>query len=346
LKSGISGNRIAQLIDEHGINFDFNDAAAKQLIQDNTNEAVQAAIKRASDRYKKDQQERLRLVEEAKRKAQEQEKLLDDERKRAETEKLRLAELETRKQEQSRQREDALRKEEEKLRQAEMERHRREDEARQKAEEKGRAQTTKLEVDQKLTEAISPPCTVGLRHQFQYTDGDRFTRTVSKREGEVCVVGRFYFDKDWKLIKEFDRDGNELTVKNMESNYRVLDNRGRADQPLLGEKWMPFPLSVGKHWESNYRSLVRRARSFSNFDSHFTVMDYEKVTVSAGSFMAFKIRQETRSGSADRGVRHFWYAPEVEYYVKVQHAHEESRPPNYWPNARDYELISVSRPRP
>ena len=76
------------------------------------------------------------------------------------------------------------------------------------------------------------------------------------------------------------------------------------------------------------------------------MLAYERVQVKAGRFLAFKIKNEQRYSAQSRGVRYFWYAPEVEYYVKLQYAPSESIPADWWNNSRDYELIYISRPKP
>lgn len=81
--------------------------------------------------------------------------------------------------------------------------------------------------------AVAPPCTVGLQHTFAYKNNRTFTRTVTKQLGELCVVGNFYYDKDWMLVKQIAPDGREITSPDVQF-------------PYIGEKWLPFPLFVGK----------------------------------------------------------------------------------------------------
>ena len=178
----------------------------------------------------------------------------------------------------------------------------------------------------------APPCTAGLRHEFQYEDGGRFTRRIVKREGELCVLGTLVYDKDWVLVKQVTSAGEEITS-------------ARPDYPLVGSKWLDFPLSVGKEWQLNYRSRFGTRAGVGYFQNFFSVISYENLTTRAGVFAAFKIKQEQRHGSGSWGIRYFWYAPESEYYVKHEYARSESSDPNYWLGGRNYELVSMTRPR-
>lgn len=211
-------------------------------------------------------------------------------------------------------------------------------ETRQKQEEsrrKAEAEKSEVALLKKNPVAPSPPCTVGLMVQFQYEDGRPFTRTITSRDGELCVIGaqrRSYYDKDWVLVKIVERDGNVIS-------------KPWPQDPLIGEKWMPFPLEVGKTWEREYHGLSAKGKRPTYYSNYYTVVSHEEIKVPAGTFKAFKIKQHQIISQTSWGIRYFWYAPEVGYYVKHKTSPEESSNANYWSGVRNYELVSISQPR-
>lgn len=50
--------------------------------------------------------------------------------------------------------------------------------------------------------APAPPCAVEQKLEFRYDDGRSFTRKITGRENDLCVVNtanKSYYDKDWVL---------------------------------------------------------------------------------------------------------------------------------------------------
>ena len=72
VKSGISSSRIAQLVEQYGVNFELNDAASKRLREDGADEVVLAAVKKMAARYAEEQRKKRSETEEAKRREQEE----------------------------------------------------------------------------------------------------------------------------------------------------------------------------------------------------------------------------------------------------------------------------------
>jgi hypothetical protein len=188
--------------------------------------------------------------------------------------------------------------------------------------------------------APAPSCVVGQKLEFRYDDGRSFTREIASREGELCVVitasAKSYYDKDWVLVKVVDRDGKTITTA----------QPGYAD---IGEKLLPFPLAIGKTWETEVRGRSAERGIVTTYQNRFTVLTQEEITVPAGTFKTFKIKHEQthsrgRGGTNRWGVRYFWYAPEVGYYVKRHWEPKESVDQFFWQTVRDYELVSMSRP--
>jgi hypothetical protein len=155
VKQGISSNRIAQLVEQYGVGFELNEAAARRLRQDGADEVVLSAVKRMAARYTEEQQRKKRSdTEEAKRREQQEEAQRRAERKR----------LEEARQEQAKQR-DRKKQEEaassvEDIRKRLDEARRREEEDRRIKEEQKRQSTAvakeKQEAPRKSEEAVVP----------------------------------------------------------------------------------------------------------------------------------------------------------------------------------------------
>ena len=86
IKNAVRPNRIAQLVEEHGVGFELDDRALRRLKQDGANETVLLAVKNMSARYTEERQRARRQQEEANRK-------LEEQAKRKEEQKIRLAKV-------------------------------------------------------------------------------------------------------------------------------------------------------------------------------------------------------------------------------------------------------------
>lgn len=359
LKAGVSYRRTAELIEERGVNFAMTGEVRLKLRRAKADDRVIRAVERAAVEYAN------RKVEEEKKKGEEEQQRIEDEKRKVEEERRR-AEAEKRAIEEAKRKEEEKRKAEEEARRKKEEEERRTEEARRKEEEavknwleeaKRQEETRKKELGeirsqqkeekksaeaeknvvnfQKATPAaLAPPCIVGLRLQFQLDDGRPFTRAVLSREGELCVIvlgKRYYYDKDWVLRKVVERDGNVIT-------------KPQPLEPLIEEKWLPFPLSVGQTWESE-RYMGDFFGRVGRYKIFFDILSYEEVDVPAGKFKAFKIKEYQLLRGGTWGVIYYWYAPEVGFYVKRQTAPDESSDPYVWNNVRNYALVSITRPK-
>ncbi len=82
IKNGVSPNRIAQLVEEHGVGFELDDRALRRLKQDGANETILSAVKKMSARYMEERQQARREQEEEARQKREQEAKRKEEQKR------------------------------------------------------------------------------------------------------------------------------------------------------------------------------------------------------------------------------------------------------------------------
>jgi hypothetical protein len=207
LKSGISPTRVAGFVEQYGVAFELDDRTLQRLKQDGASEAVLAAVKRMSAQYTEQRQLKIKEQEEAnKRQQQEEAKRKEQERRRVEEQKRQQAEAERVKQ----------------------------------AEEQRRKQETRLAEEKRRVEeearGAAPACLVGQKLRFGFDNGRSFTREITAHEDNLCLVknvNTYYLDKDWKLVKVVGSKGQTFESP----------TPGHTD---IGEKWLPFPLTVGK----------------------------------------------------------------------------------------------------
>jgi hypothetical protein len=81
IKNGVRPNRIAQLVEEHGVGFESDDRALRRLKQDGANETVLVAVKKMSARYTEERQQTRRQQEEAKRKREDEVKRREEQKR-------------------------------------------------------------------------------------------------------------------------------------------------------------------------------------------------------------------------------------------------------------------------
>jgi hypothetical protein len=86
---------------------------------------------------------------------------------------------------------------------------------------------------------------------------------------------------------------------------------------------LSFPLEIGKSWTYSTHIEFKDMGGAQRQDAGVTVAAYEKVTVAAGQFDAFKIETKGKfgqEGAAGAGAREFtettWYAPSARAVVK------------------------------
>jgi hypothetical protein len=125
-----------------------------------------------------------------------------------------------------------------------------------------------------------------------------------------------------------------------------LDNRmrfvARVREGQVLETWDPhyspieFPLFVGRSWSTNFAYQNQQTgRAYASVWLSFKVEAFEKVTVPAGTFDAFRI------GGGETGVHWtYWYAPEVTFLTKVRVERNSQSPSG--PGLFEWELVRYS----
>jgi hypothetical protein len=315
----VGQERVANLIRERGVNFQFDQAAKLRLGNAGVGASLMKVVEKAAAEYaqKQTQEPQIGKTQEVKQKAAEASRIQEEAKRK---------ELEAKRLEESRKRE---------------------------LEQRPVIKTEQArgpEIDPKNPVAPAPACAVGLRLDYRYENGQQFSREIKKTNDGLCSVGRYSYDNKWVLAKVVDLNGREVYAANLLF-------------PLIGQSWLAFPLSVGKQWHNTYYANhktggVSRSASYTD---RYTVLAYEKVSVPAGNFIAFKIRlrqdamraivrtPQERLDEPIYGSRYFWYVPEIGYFVKQKSPPEEASSNYFWSSDTadwgddDFELVSINR---
>lgn len=105
--------------------------------------------------------------------------------------------------------------------------------------------------------------------------------------------------------------------------------------PPVGWEW---PLKVGRSWTTRHRMTMLATGNTVEYDFSCKVLDFEKVTVRAGTFDAFRIHCTTSTGSDDT----FWTSPDVQPFVKTRLQRNASAPQGA--GTQEAELVSLPAP--
>lgn len=135
LRGGVASARVAQLVEQRGVDFDLNDTAVRQLKSDGANETVLAAVKKMAARYADDQR-RKRIKEASTEKPLEERKETNAQRLEAVRQELR---------ERERKKEEERKLAETQKRQANVTQKGKQEPASNVEESKGKAQETAIQ---------------------------------------------------------------------------------------------------------------------------------------------------------------------------------------------------------
>lgn len=168
------------------------------------------------------------------------------------------------------------------------------------------------------SEAAAPVIQVGDKWVFKGRNNPIVEDIVTKIEDSNITVQRTY-DSDPKTTHNLmvTPEWNEVVA-------RIGDGREFKDNPV-GTTFR-FPLAVGMEWKSEARRTLANRGTIQSRVSRVEAI--ESVTVPAGTFQAYKIVAATKWASENtdsfgrpraQGAydQTYWYAPEVNRYVKV-----------------------------
>jgi hypothetical protein len=150
---------------------------------------------------------------------------------------------------------------------------------------------------------------------------------------------------------------NEKDFTQIESIVEVSDNEIRTQLRVKGKygsgiatytrEWNPidvvtaqytpnlkeyaFPFETGKKWDSSADKMLFSNGKHGKFFLKGEVVAFEKVTVPAGTFDAYKINVVLDASGTDEDaqigntVETYWYAPSVKRYVKLENTFKRDR---------------------
>ena len=99
-----------------------------------------------------------------------------------------------------------------------------------------------------------------------------------------------------------------------------------------------YPLVVGKTWSHSIRQTLHKANKILQNEVKNTVEAYEDVAVPAGTFKAFKIRQQWFLNSKLGNDHTIWFAPELGVFVK--HLQRRTVDSSFGPGTQESEIVS------
>ena len=140
---------------------------------------------------------------------------------------------------------------------------------------------------------------------FQYSSPDRAAPVTQRlvrqevRGSDQCIV----FESDTGEVGVYTLDLGLLETTRADGTWT------RFTPPLRSYKW---PLTVGDSWTDSI-IIEESSGKRQTVEMRAAIVSYESTTVSAGSFMAYKI-MTTLGG---RRYRQAWYAPETHTLVKI-----------------------------
>jgi hypothetical protein len=122
-------------------------------------------------------------------------------------------------------------------------------------------------------------------------------------------------------------DGNWIVVLGRDGKPAV------SFDPPIG--WQ-YPLKVGKTWTTRHRMTMHATGNSVEFDFSCNVEDFEKVTVRAGTFDAFRVRCKTNLGADDT----YWSSPGLGPFVKTRLLRDARHPAGA--GTQESELVAKS----
>jgi hypothetical protein len=160
--------------------------------------------------------------------------------------------------------------------------------------------------------------------------GDKWTFTG---DGNIEVIksdqsGYILKFSDRKCIAETQTCNTILFERSTRNRINVVEGDKRKKYVLGLSKILDFPLSIGKQWKTGYSSLIGTYHQiYLDYSEFFKVLAWEEVKIHGGIFKALKIEYKRvlsgsssiAVGSGQEFINHYWYSPDVKYFVKCQY---------------------------
>jgi hypothetical protein len=173
----------------------------------------------------------------------------------------------------------------------------------------------RMPIDVSDSKADRPEWKVGYEWTYTFREPNRsggYTTEVVREETYEGVPA--YVLKTAKYEYFFTKDNMSfVAVSSAEGTHY------KKDPP---EPYFSWPLIKDKQWRNSYRFGIPKDRYWETVQTRLVVTAVEKVQVSAGSFLAFKIVHYDHI--TNKVIAERWYSPEVRWYVKQKEYDKET----------------------
>jgi hypothetical protein len=142
--------------------------------------------------------------------------------------------------------------------------------------------------------------------QYRVVEHGEYMKTERELNGVYEIE---YLNGQFKAFKLEMNQKNELR-----SGAGVLT--GLMGQSAL--QHLQFPLFMGKSWTTDYTFRPRRREVDRSVRAVTKVTDFAEVTISAGSFKAFKLEREARFKNVDHWIFVYHWSPQTKSVVKYE----------------------------
>jgi hypothetical protein len=178
------------------------------------------------------------------------------------------------------------------------------------------AETAQYQLDQLATSNVVASLDKGQDanlgyHGPRYKVGDVFEFQIS--DALTNVPGEKYTSRVTSIEGDIVNINNGNSIQTMLSS--VIKNRqGTFDPPFGG---LPVEFQVGKKWSSRSSNIFTDGKTY-NLQSEAKIIGRETVTVPAGTFQTYVVRNTVYSSSGNSTVQTFWVDPRYGAAIKFE----------------------------
>jgi len=165
--------------------------------------------------------------------------------------------------------------------------------------------------------ADKPDIQVGDRWSWQHINGMANEKDFTQIEDVIEIS-----DSEIKTRMRVKGQASKLGFATYTREWNPVDVSTAQYSPYLDE--IAFPLEVGKKWNSKADKMLFSNGKHGKFMIKGEVVAFEKISVPAGTFDAYKINVVLNASGTDEDanigntVENIWYAPAVKRYVKLE----------------------------
>lgn len=162
-----------------------------------------------------------------------------------------------------------------------------------------------------------PDVHIGDRWSYQHTNGLANEKDYTQIE-DIVEVSNNEIRTRVRVKGQIGKGG----IATYTNEWNPLDVVAAQYSPYLKE--FVFPLEVGKKWDGNADKMLFSNGKHGKFFLKGEVVAFEKITVPAGTFDAYKVNVVMDASGTDEDanigntVESYWYAPSVKRFVKLE----------------------------